>query len=342
MLQFLINAITKYPHLKAVAFVLAVGIWVYANSRVQQEATLDIPIKVRVPDGYELVYQSHMSANVHLRGPQYVVNQRQEEASLGNLFLQIPIAPTDVSDKTVELEPEPSWLNIADSELVRMEVRSILPTRLQLRFSPIIDKTLPVGIQTSGVPRRGHDVKATSSVPPEVEVRGPAIALNQMEKVPTEKVPLWDVKSSFRRMTRLQTQVTVSVGNNVQIPVTYEVQPSTVAVHVETGQEDQEKTLSDLPVRLMLPPKFPFEVDIVEGESQVEIVVEGPPDAVNALSVDSFLVFVDASDLVDETIDPGDKALYKEDVQIHLLANENVEILSITPEKVTMELINPE
>ncbi len=342
MWKRLVNSITSHPQLKVVALIVAIVVWVYANSRVQQEVSLRAPVEIRVPDGYELVYQSHEEINLRLRGPQYIINRRQEQAALGNLTLRVPLSPEEVAGQTVEVNARPAWLNIPDTELVRMEVLSMRPSDLRVRISPIVTKQIPVNVELSGMPRRGYQIKETSTVPPEVEVTGPKIVVEQLEKVSTEEVALWDVSSGFRRMVRLQTRAMVPVETGKEVPVDFRVKPTSVAVHVKTGREEVERTLEKVPVRLMMPPDFPFRVQVGEGESHVKVVISGLPQQVENLTRDALMAFVDVSKLAGETIQPGEKALYKENVQIRQLGDPNVQVQSVIPAKVTTILKNTE
>lgn len=342
MLKRMVNAITSYPQLKGVALVIAIIVWFYANSRVQQDVSLRIPIHVHVPDNYELVYKSHQEVKFQLSGPQYIINRCKEQAALGNLSLRVPLDAEENAGETADISVDPSWLNIPDTDRVRMDIVPLNPSRIRVRTSPVVTQQKPVQLNLSGVPRRGYQIKETSTMPPEVEVTGPAIALEQMEKVPTEEVALWDVSTDFRRTIRLRTETTISVGDDQETSVKYEVDPHSVAVHVKTGQEDTQRTIENLPVRLMIPPDFPFAVEIGEGESDVDVVISGVAPQIENVSQDSLMAFVDLSELADEDIDKGEKAMYKENVQIRQTHNREIQVESITPPKVTTILKNIE
>lgn len=339
----MVKAITAYPQLKLVALVIAVAVWFYGNSRLQEEVTLRVPLSFRVPEGHRLVYQSDRRVRLRLRGPQYLIQRRQEEAGQNYLRLRANLTPEDLDDANgmTEISIDPSWLNVPESELVRLGVETLEPQTVRVRVGRIVEKNMPVEVELSGTPRRGYQVRQATTVPSSVEVRGPAFVLNGMEAIRTQTVALWDVRDDFRRMVNLELRPTVAVAEDIQVPVQLEAEPSQVAVHVEIGGENARRTLDGVPVRIMQPVQFPYEVEIPEAESRVSIVISGLPQAVEELSAESLLAYVDLSDLTEEEIEPGGRALYKETVRVRLEGDPEVSVESVTPEQVTTVLQNP-
>jgi hypothetical protein len=341
MFNRILTAITNYPQLKAVALAIAVAVWFYANTRLQEEATLRVPITLQVPQGHRLVYQSHRSIQLRLRGPQYLIQRRQEEADQNSLRMSVHLTEERIGNGVTELEVDPTWLNIPGSEMVQISVVDIRPRKIRVRASRDISRTLPVKVQLSGSPRRGYQMREAESIPAEVTVSGPAFVLERMEAVQTEEVALWDARIDFRRIVPLQLERMARVDENTEVPLTMEAEPSEVAVHVEIGGQRVERTLKGVPVLVLGPPSFPYDVEIPAEESTVQITLSGLPQELEEVTGADLLAFVDLSKMTVGEIQPGERALSKEYVLVRVEADADVAIKSIQPELVTTVLKNP-
>lgn len=337
----ILRAITNYPQLKAIALVIAVVVWFYANTQVQEEVTLRVPLTVQVPQGYRLVYQSHRKIQLRLRGPQYLIQRRQDEDENNSLHMSARLTEEDVEEGVTELEVVPEWLNAPTSDMVQINAVNIRPQVVRVRASRNISRTLPVEVQLSGAPHQGYQLRETVAVPTEVTVTGPAFVLEKMEAVRTEEVPLWDARANFRRVVPLQLRPAVQVDSNAEVPIRLQAQPSEVAVHVEIGGQRVERIIPDIPVHVLRPRTFPYQVEIPTEDSTVEVVLTGLPQELEAVSPEDIVAFVDLSRKTVEDIPPGERQPSKEDVRVRLDTEADVKVKSITPELVTTVLKNP-
>jgi YbbR domain-containing protein len=337
----ILRAITNYPQLKVVALVIAVVVWFYANTQLQEEVTLRIPLTVQVPQDYRLVYQSHRSIQLRLRGPQYLIQRRQDEDENNSLHMSARLTEEEVEEGMSELEVVPEWLNAPSSDMVQVNVVNIRPQIVRVRASRNISRTLPVEVELSGAPHQGYQLRETVAVPTEVTVTGPAFVLEEMDVIQTEEVPLWDARQSFRRVVPLQLRPTVQVDANAEVPVRLQAQPSEVAVHVAIGGQRVERAIPNIPVHVLRPRTFPYEVEIPTEDSTVEVTLTGLPQELEEVSAEDVVAFVDLSRKTVGEIPPGERQPSKEDVRVRLDTEAEVKVKSITPELVTTVLKNP-
>jgi YbbR domain-containing protein len=327
---------------KLIALAIALVIWYYANSRPKEEITINVPLHIDVPDGYELVYQSHPRVQMRIIGSHSLIQRRQEESRQNYLSMSVRLDREDFSDGLVELEVDAGWLNVPESEFVQLDVGNLNPTTVRVYVSEIVERTMPVSVTVYGEPRTGYDVGSYYAMPDSVSVRGPAIALDQMSEISTEEISIWDARDNLRRMVPLQTKESIDIAGEGAVWVTLNPDPPRVAVNVEIVSERKERTYDDIPVQLLMPPDFPYEASIAEGESSVSVVIEGIPQQVESIRAEDFHVYVVLGGLSGEEIAPGASHPYKQRVYVRLQQDSPVRIIKQYPDQVTVVLRNPE
>ncbi|MFW5915283.1 MAG: YbbR-like domain-containing protein, partial [Planctomycetota bacterium] len=279
---------------------------------------------------------------VRLKGPQYLIKRRQEEATLNNLRLEVPLGEEDVGGEDLEIEVDPAWFNIPESDRVRLSAMDIRPEKLQLKVSRIVTRALPVDVQLTGVPQDGYRVEDFKAVPSEVEVTGPESVLDEMESISAQAVPLWDAYESFRRTVPLQLRNTIEMEDGTEVPVNIESDQKRVVVHVSIRREDSTRTIDNVPINILQPRNFPYRVTIPEEENEVSVVISGSAAEIASVEPTDVIVYLDIASLADEDVEPGERAMYKEDVNVRLADSRNVRVQSVQPEKITAVLENPQ
>lgn len=342
MFKKLVDLFRSNYQLKLIALAIGLAIWYYANSRLKEEVTVNVPLHINVPDGYELVYQSHPRVQMRIIGSHSLIQRRQEESRQNYLSMSVGLDREDFSGGLVKLEVDAGWLNVPESELVQLDVGSLEPTTVRVYVSEIVERIMPVSVNLYGEPRTGYEVGAYNAMPDSVSVRGPAVALDQMSEISTEEISIWDARDNLRRMVPLQTKESIDIIGEGEVRVALSPDPPQVAVNVEIVGEREEYTYENIPVQLLMPPDFLYDASIAEGESTVSVVIEGTPQQIERIRAEDFHVYVMLGGLSKEEIAPGASHPYKQRVYVRLQPDSPVRIIKQYPDQVTVVLRNPE
>jgi len=347
MLRKLINAIFGHFRLKCLAFVIALGVWFYANSRLTQEIQVLAPLKIVPPDGYALLLPAQpITARLSVAGPSWLMERIEGGVGGRNLRLRRQLAAADLTDSRVELEVAENWLqgNMPKAEFVQVSFRGVEPEVVSAFVSPIADRELPVNVVTTGETSEGYYlVQRPVAVPDRVTVRGPAVALNELEYIETaETVRLWGLRADVRRDLALRNKVTVTLDEDQSVEVELQLSVPTVTASIYvSGEKEQEQTFTDVPLDLRLPTGFPYKVNIVEDVRAVSVIVRAPPHELKRLKPESVTAYVNLRSLASETIEVGSSARYPEQIVGDLPDGVQAAVVGIQPPQVTLLLERP-
>ncbi len=117
---------------------------------------------------------------------------------------------------------------------------------------------------------------SATATPSELKVKGPALALDALDSVPTQELPLWDMGVGYHRRQRpLRNRVDVQLpnGDTVAVPVHLAEARAVVAVRI-AEQERETRTFEDRPLTLWVPQEFPYSAELEDGPQRVAVTVE--------------------------------------------------------------------
>ncbi|MFO8006262.1 MAG: hypothetical protein R6V05_00845 [Candidatus Brocadiia bacterium] len=332
--------------MKLLAAVIAVGIWFYANGRVTQTASFECRIRVVPPEGYSLVYKSHESGMVRIAGPGFLLARIRSELTNDTVTLRRQLRPDDLQEGWASLSVGADWLDLSltEREMVQLRFPAITPGAVQVAASPMTRATRPVEPVLTGRPPEGLYVRGTPTVTPsEVTVEGPAMALDALESVLTEEVPLWDMATGYHRRARpLRSQVDVQLPNGETVTVPLMLSDSRAVVALRIAEEEREtRTFEDQPLTLWVPQEFPYSSELEGGPQSVTVTVEAGRDVVGRIEPAQVRPYVDLTPLAQEELEPGGTGLYQEPVKVHLPTWAADASVTAEPDRVNIRLQNP-
>ncbi len=339
MLRRLARAIFGNAQLKVIAIAIAIAIWAYASSRLKEETGIDVPLTVRVPEGYEIVYQSHDRIQIWLRGPHFLIKRRQDEAAQHYLRMTTALKPEQLEEGVARLEVEPGWLNVPQWQLARTSV-SVQPQFVDVHVSKVVKRLLPVEVTLSEEPHPGYEIRSRLAIPPVVSVTGPAVVVDRLEVVRTQAVSVWDAQVDLRRPgVPLVLEQTLELSEGLEVLVSFDAEPPQVAVRVEVGSEKEERRFEGIALQILRPPDFPYDVEIAPEQESISVLVSGLPQDIARLTAASVTAYVDLRDLQE----PPDGATARYKVEVRLLLPEHVPVSAGPPEPdmVTVVLSKP-
>lgn len=332
--------------MKALALLIALGVWFYANARVTRTIPLDADVEILPPEGYARVYQDRTTAHLRIAGPEFLISRLEEEARQNPPRLRYALAESALEDGYAELAVRPEWLQfeLTPQEMVQLRFPAIDPATVTVFASQIVEEMKPVEVAISGSPPRGFRVEEDPiTAPRQVRVRGPAVALNAIESISTERVPVWDLRGGdHRKPLQLEAVVNVNLPEGQVVSVPVDLSESRVVARIRIVEETrEERTFQDLPLRFMAPPGFPYEYQVQDGSTKFSVTVKAPPSSLTRLDASSVRPYVDLAPLAEEQVAPGETGLYREPVRVDLGTGVDYETIRVTPDRVTLLLKNP-
>ncbi len=331
--------------LKLWAFLIALCVWFYGSARMTEEITEWAKVDIDPPNGYRLLWQDESMVRLTVAGPRSLLTKLRGDLVQNYVQFRHQLAPQELSDGHATLAIDPHWLRpgLAESELVQLRFRSISPPEVQLYASPVKEKELPVEVRATVHPAAGcRVVRPPDATPAQVTVRGPAVALEQMDSVRTAELTFFDVQADLRRPVSLQDTVEVSLDNGVRLPVSLAVQPPTVVANIYVaGEEEAQRAFQNVKVTLLAPPGFPYVAEPGEEDARVSVSVVGPPGELSRIKPEEVKAYVFLDALAGEEIVSGGMAPYKEPVRVQLPPDVTYSDVSAEPERVTVLLKNP-
>lgn len=293
MREILLNNI----RLKILALVLAIASWYAIHETINYEVIIsNIPVEIKIIDGWAVLRQSADSARITFRGSQE------------NIRL--------IDNKQVKVLVDLRTNSVAGSFDVRLQLDSIKgargvratriePETIQISTDRESEKTVPVKIRTTGKPF-GGEIEKTTCEPALVLLRGPAQQLVQTEWVYTEPLDVEGRIESFIKRCR------VLPPSNTWTPI---IEPSEVNVNVQITVKNDTLELFNIPVEVIVRPSSAFKVEVTPD--LVNLIITGKAENLEEWKKNAPKVFIDCVDL-----DPS--LTYDLPVLVFLPAGKNV------------------
>jgi hypothetical protein len=338
MFKKIYNLVLRNAKLKLLALCIAVTVWLYGVTRLQDEAGPIVPLVIRVPAGYQLLRQSTDSVQVNIRGQRSVIARIRDQQK--GLAMIVTLKSENIHGESVRLKVDPKWLNLSRQDSMQVHVTSTNPEDVLVYVSRLVKRSLPVRVVTEGTPRLGCQVTSRGATPAEVIVEAPALLLNTMNAVQTAPVPLWDVQADVRRDVPLHLSGVLVLSSGEQIVVPFKAEPSRVVAHVSVSANVEEREIEGVPVLVLKAADFPFDVQIPKEYARVTVVVRGVAANIRELNSTSIKAYVDVGDLAGEADVRATGSPYKRTVR--LMPDDRIAGGRVRPEEITVILKKPE
>ncbi len=276
--------------MKLLALALAVPVWFYANSVVIRTTQVEVYFDVDSPasvDAQAVPGDRHVMLTVS--GPTAVI----EELSRRNLQVAYKVANVENlrEDRvdTVRFTPD-MVVNLP----AQAQVHAFSPESFTLTLRRVETRRLPVKPpKIEGLPAPGYEVgipEIRGST--EVLVTGPVSVLRRIrderQGVDPEPVDVTHHTEPIRdRKLRIQTFIRFDNSTTEQVHC-----DETVDVFVDIHPAAEAALVKGLPVSVLAAPGSPVDVEITSG-NPIDLPVEGPPEALKALTADRLHAFID-------------------------------------------------
>ncbi len=238
MKEFLHRAFTENAALKAVAFILAVTLFILVRGDKETERNIPVSVAYVKPGGQTLLQDVPGTVEVRVRGP-WTRIKRLDASDVDPILIdltRVSEGELPIAEDLVHLPPG-------------LRVASIKPARITVAY--VHEKELLIVPQWSGTPadgfrleHRGDDPDHPLTTPSRLEVRGPKAVLDGLTNVKTLPISLDDRKAGFHARVGL---VPLPEG---AMP---DVELQDVGVDVSIVEELAKRVVAAVPVQVRLP-----------------------------------------------------------------------------------------
>jgi len=265
------------PGIKILALLAAVVSWLAIQETISFEVVLpDIPLEIRVAEGWAVLHQSEHAVRVTFKGSQDDIGQMDPKqikaivdlrtnSIVGSGEIVVPLSAIKAPRNVRPIRVEPSWVQVS---LDREQ-----------------EKKVPVQSRAVGKPFAG-EVEALICDPAVVTLRGPAQQLQQTEWVYTESVDVEGRVESFTKRCR------VLMPSDTWTPV---IEPPEVQVNVMISERTETVEWDNVPVSVIVKPQALWTVEVLPPK--VRVVLTGSPETLEDLQAVAPKAFVECLEL---------------------------------------------
>jgi len=259
--------------LKLLSLLLAILLFVVSQQPITDMRMVGVPIEYRgVSPGVEISGDVEQTVSVRLKGQRNIVRSLVPN----QLLVIADLSNKEPGERVVQLKADESFL--PDN----VTVEQIEPASIRIKLEPTVTKRVKVETQFSGQVAEGWEVYRVKLDPDEVEIEGPQLPVNKIDRVLTETVNMDGRKADF------QTSIEVEVPHDSLRVKT----PGPIKLSVGIGEKRMLRRFANIPVRWL--DKNANEHLLTKT---VEVEVFGPKSAVEALRSDDLRVEVKTTGL---------------------------------------------
>jgi len=297
---------------------LAVLLWAYVDDRRIEAKAFDVPLRLVVPEGWELDRTPPDGFEVRLQGPRELMKSLRP----GELEVVHRIAQPDVSLDSVQFE-----FTIEEAD-IRTPPGVVVVEQSAKRFTVGLIRLMPQYIRVEpkieGEPAPGYRMLRTEPSPPFVKVMAPKGAINFGDTLECYPIDISGKAKDVGRAVGVKPAVIdgrmVRSNTDVWVSVIIEPIPTT-------------RRLEKVPVRVLQGPQMKLKVVRVSPPTAT-LIIEGPQSEVDKLSERDPLVYVDIVEAIDITGEPQGEHTLTCRTQLP----SGVELKGVDPPQVTVEV----
>lgn len=269
----LMQRIRRNLGLRAIAIVLAIGLWFFVNAGQRGAlAPMRVPISYRaLPIGLAIVNQRPDFVQIEVRGPRTLLSLLDPD----RMVLRLDLSGVTVGQAVFKIGPE--MFNVPR----QTDVTRISPSQIVLDIDRIVDRQVPIRVSIQGQPAAGYRVKLAKANPPAATVRGPSRFVFHTDSVRTSPVDVNGAKTNINQPVSLSPP-----GDRVTV-----LGPQTVEAAVSIGEIIADREFRGLPIEVR---DTDYKVKV--EPQRIAITVRGPLNQLSGLDLRGS-VFASAEDM---------------------------------------------
>jgi Uncharacterized protein conserved in bacteria len=177
--------------LKAVALAITLVLWlgVTGLSTPTTELIRNVPLNLRFSSETEITGSELQQVDIIVSGDK----RRVSEINRNDLVVSVDLTDVENGERVLNLTPE----NVLLSLPTGVKLDEIQPSTITVKLEPMVEKEVPVRIETAGTLPDGFEIYSQTISPTQVKVRGPASYILPIESLMTERIDLGDRRTDF-------------------------------------------------------------------------------------------------------------------------------------------------
>lgn len=156
------------------------------------------------------------------------------------------------------------------------------PSHVVVSLEPLIIKEVSLVPTTVGKAAKGYEIEKAIE-PKSMVVKGPASELNDLESIPTTPVDISGITKDVTRMVELDSTLIKPVS------------PQPIVVTLKAVREMAQKSVANVPIRVLKLAGAPLEVKVNPDKATVRI--RGPKELLTTIGADDIVLSIDVSNL---------------------------------------------
>jgi YbbR domain-containing protein len=193
----LLSVLRKNLPLKVLSIVLAVFLWtVISRGRggEMMEISLGVPLELHnLPADMDVLQGPVERVDVRFSGPRRLVSK------LSHQSITIPLDLTGAAEGETTFELFTSDIKVPE----RVTVTRVSPSNINIVLERIVHKSVPVILQTDGIPKNGYQLGTPKLTPSVVEIKGPGSIISSVEHLMTSSVNIQGASETIKGETSI-------------------------------------------------------------------------------------------------------------------------------------------
>ncbi len=253
--------------MKLVALVITLALWL-GVAGLQKPITRqlnNVSLNPIVSKNLEITNSIVEEVDLEITGDK----RRIDQLNPRDLVVSLDLTDLQEGERTIQLTPQGINIELPNGT----SVTRILPEKIAVKLEKVVEREVPVSVETEGSLEDGFEVYSSTVTPQKVRVRGPESSVESLNFVSTEKIPLKDKKNTFTAQ-----QIPINISN----PKITLINTATVTVNFKVGERRSE--------RLFV---VPYETENRKGNASVLLL--GPRSILENLTIDDLRVIEEGS-----------------------------------------------
>ena len=178
--------------IKIVALLITFGLWFGVTGlRAPTDARLRrVALKPRVLNNVEVTNISAQEVDLLVTGDQRKIDRIKEQ----DLTVALDLTDSAASgERTIQITPENAAVDLPNG----IALKEIQPNRIAVRLERIVEREIPVRVETTGAPPENFEVYSQTASPAKARVRGAQSVVEALEFLQTERINLDNRTTDF-------------------------------------------------------------------------------------------------------------------------------------------------
>lgn len=277
---------------KLIALGIAFALWLgISGLRTNVSYTLKpVPLIIQLPNDMEITSNNPtQEISIFVTGDRKQIDPLIAQVNARELVASIDLTDIKSGDNILQLSPETVSVVLPNGvKFVKVE-----PSKVALKVEKVVEKEVPVKVETEGNLAEGFELFGTNVFPPKVRVRGAESFVKSFDSASTEKINIEGLKDNYfarqiglnvvnPRITLIDTLV------DVQFKIGEKRIEKPFLISVKTENTTKKVAFSLLGGRSIIEKLRPEElkVEIIKGDNGEEVPnITLPDDLVNTVEI---------------------------------------------------------